>query len=240
MSGIVLSLGQPSPLAGAAGLAGVAGGSGATGWLAADGTTGTVASGVANVLADVGSCVGDDVVSPVGRALLDELKPRITVHVLPPGSMVIVWPVASPLAVTFTGTDFPGASEPSDGDTVTVPAPPLTVRVQFSVALALLVSVMVVGAVMNFPAWLVVGAVSVVGAGVGADEEECVGTGCVGAEEVGAEFPEPWVAAVPAAGWPDEPGLDCAPEPGVPPELLPLPLPEPGWLDPLLPPEPLW
>lgn len=148
MSGVALSLGQPSQFTGDAGLAGVVGGSGAVGWLAADGTTGTVTSGVADVLGDVGSCVGDEV-SPVGRALLDELKPRRTVHVVPPGSMVIVWPAASPLAVTSTVADVPGASEPSGGDTVTVPLPPLTVRVQFSVALALLVSLMVVGAVMN-------------------------------------------------------------------------------------------
>lgn len=236
MAGVALSLGQPSQFTGDAGLAGVVGGSGAAGWLAADGTTGTVSSG----LAGVGSCVGDDEVSPVGRVLLDELKPRSTVHVVPPGSMVIVWPAASPLAVTSTVADVPGASEPLAGDTVTVPLPPLTVRVQFSVALALLVSLMVVGAVMNSPAWLVVGAVSVVGAGVGVGEEECVGAGCVGGEEVGAEFPEPWV---PAPDRPEEPGLDCAPEPVVPPELLPvppLPLPEPGLPDPLLPLEPLW
>lgn len=157
---------------------------------------------------------------------------------------MIVWPEASPLAATFTVMVFPGASEPLSGDTDTVPRPPFTVMVQFSVALALLVSVMVVGAVINQLSWLVVGAVSVVGVGVG--EEDRVDAEGDGDEEGGAEVPEPSVPAGTVAGWLEEPVLDCDPEPDVPPELLPLPEPpdpllvlEPPWLpDPPEPPEP--
>lgn len=69
MSGVVLSPGQPSQFTGDAGLAGAVGetdGTGA-GWLAVDGTTGTLTTGVADVPPVVGNCVGADEVSPEGR-----------------------------------------------------------------------------------------------------------------------------------------------------------------------------
>jgi hypothetical protein len=108
--------------AGAAGAAGVMGGIGVMG-----------AAGADWVAVAEGRSVGIPKLGSPGTGLLEPLplQPSSTVHVVPAGARVSVWPAAVPLGTeTVTVALLPGASEPDAGETCTEPLPPETAMFQ--------------------------------------------------------------------------------------------------------------
>ena len=119
----------------------------------AEDAPGTVPAGTADtdcVAGAEGRSVGTPKLGSPGSGFPPEpvpepLQPSSTLQVVPPGERVMVCPAAVPLGTqTFTVVLLPGASEPDDGATFTVPLPPETVILQKAWEEPLLVTVIVV------------------------------------------------------------------------------------------------